>query len=139
MKAIELSSDNTFRQTGLPRASPSKDGKELLVKVKYTALDTVVDYFLPKQNMGAAYVHDAKTKPLILGYHYIGTVVDKSATVANLKVGDTVYGHLDYKPDQKQGALAENIVVAADECALAPKNVDETVLAASSTECLTAL
>jgi len=139
MKAIELTSDKTFRQTEMPKPSPSQDGRELLVKVKYTALDTVVDYFLPKQNMGAAYVHDVKTKPLILGYHYIGTIVDKSATVADLKVGDIVFGHLDYKPDQKQGTLSEYIIATADECALAPKGVDETVVTASSTECLTAL
>lgn len=139
MKAIELTSDNTFRQVELPNPSPSKDGQEILVKVKYTALDTVVDYFVPKRNMGAAYVHDVKTKPLILGYHYIGTVVDKSESVDALDVGNVVYGHLDYKPDQKQGTLSEYIVVTTDECCPAPKGMDETVVAASSTECLTAL
>ena len=139
MKAIELTNDNTFHPTELPKPSLSKDGKEILVKVKYTALDTVVDYFCPNRNMGAAYVHDVKTKPLILGYHYIGTIVDKSAPVDDLNVGDVVFGHLDYKPDQKQGAFSEHILVTADECAPAPKGVDETVVAARSTECLTAL
>jgi len=139
MKVIELTSENTFHQTELPKPSLSKDGKNILVKIKYTALDTVIDYFLPERNMGAAYVHDVKTKPLILGYHYIGTIVDKSASVDNLDVGDIVYGHLDYKPDQKQGTFSEYVVVTEDECAPAPKGVDETVVAASSTESLTAL
>merc|ERR1712013_415568 len=118
---------------------PSKEGQDLLVKVRYTAFDTVLDYFLPKRDMGASYVRDLKSKPLILGYHYVGTVVEKSLSVTNANVGDVVYGHLDYKPDQKQGTLSEYILVTTDGCVPAPKGVEETIAAASTTESLTAL
>lgn len=142
MKAMELTSKNNFRLTEIPKPSLSKDkgSQEVLVKVRFTAFDTVLHYFLPKHNVGAAYVHDVKTKPLILGYHYVGTVVDMSKSVpSDVNIGDVVYGHLDYKPDQKQGALSEYIIVNYDEFALAPKGFDEASAAASTTESLTAL
>jgi len=59
--------------------------------------------------------------------------------VSDFEVDDVVWGFLQYEPSQKQGAFSEYITIHEKECAHAPGNVDETVLAAAGTETITAL
>jgi len=59
--------------------------------------------------------------------------------VTNLKVGDEVFGFLDYSPDQKQWSFAEYIVIADSMTCLKPSAVSLETAAASACESLTAL
>jgi len=114
---------------------PSED--EVLIKVKFSALDTAIDPVINKEIVGRL-LHKI-TNPLFLGYHYSGSIEKVGAGVEGFKTGDEVFGHLQYTSDTEQGSLSEYITVKGDTCALAPKNVDLGIVAASTTEVLTAL
>jgi len=126
MKAIAM----TF-QTGESRAvelpkpvltSP----KDVLIKVKYSAVDTTVKEVVDK-TMTGYFVH-SRSNPLIVGWHYSGTVIAIGAQAETyLQVGDEVWGFLDYSPKQKQGAFSEFITVEASKCARLPDGVDPKV------------
>jgi NADPH:quinone reductase-like Zn-dependent oxidoreductase len=138
----------------------SSNNKEILVQVKYSAIDTALDAVVQKKFTGS-FLH-ARTDPLVLGWHFVGTVVDIGAAGvgvqktdddddddddhdALLAVGDSVWGFLPYDSGNKQGTLAECIKVRHDQCGRIPKNNSNTLektitmMAASSTETLTAL
>jgi NADPH:quinone reductase-like Zn-dependent oxidoreductase len=110
---------------------------DALVHVMYSALDPCLKAVVEKE-LSALFVH-ARTDPLILGWRYVGKVVEVGADVKDLAVDDQVWGFLQYEPSQKQGAFAEYITVNPADCALHPKNVSLDILAAASTEGLTAL
>jgi len=110
---------------------------ELIVQVKHSAIDTAVDDVVHK-TMTGYFVH-SRTEPLIVGWHYAGTVISKGGDVNDLQIGDQVWGFLDVSPKQKQGAFAEYIRVQADACARVPDKVDPKVAAAAATETVTAL
>mmetsp|Transcript_8119 Transcript_8119/g.10134 ORF Transcript_8119/g.10134 Transcript_8119/m.10134 type:complete len:344 (-) Transcript_8119:120-1151(-) len=121
-----------------PKPVPAKD--EVLVKVKSSALDTVTEPIIEKEFPVAYILHKAKN-PLYLGYHFSGTVeaVGSQEQVSDLKVGDDVFGFLQYNGSQTQGAFAEYITVKHNECATKPSGIDFDVAAASTTEPITAL
>lgn len=106
--------------------------------MKYAALDTGTEAVLDN-DFNAKFIHDCKVKPLIIGWHYAGTINAVGAEKTSFKVGDDVYGFLDYDPKQKQGSFAEYIVIAADKTALKPNDVSMDIAAASSCESVTAL
>jgi NADPH:quinone reductase-like Zn-dependent oxidoreductase len=137
MRALQYTTD----RNGMDVASVSKPvpaGGEVLVKVDYSALDTAVPS-LAKRDIMSYHVHDMKSKPLLAGYHYCGIVEAVGSQVTDLKVGDIVFGHLQYSSKQKQGAFSEYITVTPAECAVKPANVSVPVAAACGTECTTAL
>jgi len=114
---------------------PNKD--QVLVQVKYSALDTAADAVLQKTWIG--YGTHARTSPLLLGWHYSGTVVVVGDEVEHLAKGDDVFGFLPYAPTTKQGAFSEYITVKENECAKKPDSINHDLAAASTTEALTAL
>lgn len=118
--------------------APTPSPAELKVQVDFSALDTGLDMVLKKTDVGQ-YIHKF-TDPLHLGWHYSGTVVEVGSKVTNNKEGDTVFGFLQYFPDQTQGTFCEYIVVKPDECAIYdPKKIKPEEAAAASTEYITAL
>jgi len=136
MKAIELeykSGTDSVIEVTKPKAKDS----EVLIKVKYSAIDTATKDVVQKTLTG--YFIHARTKPLIVGWHYSGTVEAVGSNVGNLKVGDKVWGFLQYEPSQKQGSFAEYITVESDECAHVPENISLKDATAAATESLTAL
>jgi len=123
-------------------AKPSIEGQptDVLVKVKYSALDTATKDVVDKTITGY-FVH-SRSNPLIVGWHYSGTVIalgSETEEQFGLHTGDEVWGFLEYSPKQKQGAFSEYIVVAANKCARVPSTVDLKVAAAAATESITAL
>jgi len=122
----------------VPKPVPAKD--EVLVKVKSSALDTTAKPIIEKEMPMAFFIHKLKD-PLYLGYHFSGTIkaVGSQDEVSDLKVGDDVFGFLQYAPSQTQGAFADYITVKHNECAIKPSGIDFDVAAASTTEPVTAL
>lgn len=135
MKAVHLNYDKTFKIIEVPKPFPSKG--EVLVQVKYAAIDTATRQVLNKDWVG--YLAHARTEPLILGWHFSGAVVEKDPEVDDYQVGNAVWGHLQYQPGQQQGSYAEYITVAVDACARQPENVSLEQCAAAATETMTAL
>lgn len=136
MKAVELQYESGEDRV-IEVMKPTAKASEVLVKVKYSAIDTATKDVVQKTWTGY-FVH-AQTKPLILGWHYSGTVEAVGQGVNNLKVGEKVWGFLQYDTKQNQGAFAEYITVKEDECARVPENVSLEKVTAASTEALTAL
>lgn len=121
-------------------ARPTPKANEILVEVTYSAIDTSLASIASK-DMASGYIHDMKVKPLVIGYHFSGTVKAVSTQVSSIKIGDAVFGHLQYEPKQQQGAYSEYITVSEHDVALVPssKNVSMEKAAAGTTEALTAL
>mmetsp|Transcript_25548 Transcript_25548/g.55293 ORF Transcript_25548/g.55293 Transcript_25548/m.55293 type:complete len:322 (-) Transcript_25548:683-1648(-) len=137
MKVLALNDEGNAMQTAdIPRPTPATN--EVLVQVKYSAIDTALDQVASK-GFFAAYIHDIKVKPLVLGWHFAGTVVQVGPEAHPFKVDDAVFGHLQYEPKQKQGTFAEFITVPVTDLALIPPKVELPIAAASATESLTAL
>ena len=120
----------------IPRPTPAPN--EVLVQVKYSAIDTALDQAASKGFI-SGFIHDMKVKPLVLGWHFAGTAVQVGSEAHPFKVDDVVFGHLQYEPNQKQGSFAEFITVPASDLALVPRKVELPTAAASTVEGLTAL
>ena len=56
-----------------------------------------------------------------------------------MKIGDDVFGHLQYEPKTTQGAFSEYITAPVADCGRKPKSVSHKVAAAATTEAITAL
>mmetsp|Transcript_18100 Transcript_18100/g.49359 ORF Transcript_18100/g.49359 Transcript_18100/m.49359 type:complete len:448 (-) Transcript_18100:201-1544(-) len=119
---------------------PMAGASELLVKVKYSAIDTAMTS-IGSNNMAASYLHDMKTKPIRAGYHFSGTVeaLGPNASTENFKEGDAVFGHLPYQSSTHDGAFSEYITVPAASCAIKPDDIAFDVAAAATSESMVAL
>lgn len=137
MKAMALSYNGKARRVDVSKPTPSSD--EVLVKVEMSALDTATPAVLDKTWMG--FFTHKKTNPLVLGWHYMGTVVELGAEVESLQINDTVWGFLQVEPNQDQGSFSEYITVnTKDTAKFEPSTrLTKPVAAAASTESLTAL
>lgn len=135
MKAISIEQTNgEFSQIDMPL--PTLTADQVMVKVKYSAIDTAVDAVL---HAWTGYFLHAKTNPLVLGWHFSGIVERVGDNVTDTKAGDEVFGHLPYDPSNKQGSFAQYIVVSPEEVAVKPSAMGHDVAAALTTESLTAL
>lgn len=110
---------------------------DVVIQVQYSALDTATKQVVDKTFAG--FFTHSRAKPLIVGWHYAGTVVALGSKVEHLTTGDQVWGFLEYNPQQKQGSFSEFVRVHADHCARIPDGVDAKLAAAAATETLTAL
>jgi len=156
MKIIEL--DNKAVASVSNHTVPSPQAGEVLIKVAYSALDTAFEEVAHRKFIPGSLLHDLKVKPLVAGWHFSGkvlslgagasdpSVADEPAAAADdnndnhdLKVGDLVFGHLQYSSSTKQGTLAEYVTVPALECAKVPSGVALDIASAVTTEALTAL
>lgn len=137
MKVIALDKTATAEVKEAPKPSPK--GSDVLVKVAYSALDTLYEEVARRTLIPGSLLHNLKVKPLVAGWHFSGTVNSVADGVTDLKVGDAVFGHLQYESSTRQGSLSEWIVVPEFECAKVPQGVPMDVAAAVTTEALTAL
>ncbi len=137
MKAVVLVDKTNMKIQDVAKPSP-KTG-EVLIRVVYTALDTAFHEVANRTMVAGSFLHNLKVNPLVAGWHFSGTVESVAEGVGDLKVGDAVYGHLQYCSSTKQGALADFITVPASECAKIPEGIELDVAAAVTTEALTAL
>jgi len=76
--------------------------------------------------------------PLTFGWNIAGTV-DMVGSEVDLKVGDPIWGHLDFDPFQKQGSYSEYVVMRANAVATRPNNLEAAKAASFATTGLTAL
>ena len=135
MKAVQFKFGGDHDVVNVPKPQPASD--EIVVRVKYSALDTAHPAILNKELTGY-FLHNLKA-PLYLGYHYSGVVESVGAEVTDLATGTGVFGFLQYEPSQVQGALAEYITVKRHDCAVKPVNISYERAAAAATESVTAL
>ena len=77
----------------------------------------------------------AWNKPVIPSHEMAGVVAEVGATVSEVKVGDQVYGLVDFSRD---GAAAEFVAVRAADLALKPKSLDYVQASAMPLSALTA-
>lgn len=136
MKALLISNDKSSKIVEIPKPFAAKG--QVIVQVKFSALDTATLAVLDPKSWLSFFLH-AKIEPLILGWHFSGTVVELGPGVKEYETGHAVWGHLQYEPGQKQGSFSEYIAVDVEACALKPKNVSLEQCAAAATECTTAL
>eukprot|EP00568_Trieres_chinensis_P004185 CAMPEP_0183299280 /NCGR_PEP_ID=MMETSP0160_2-20130417/6056_1 /TAXON_ID=2839 ORGANISM="Odontella Sinensis, Strain Grunow 1884" /NCGR_SAMPLE_ID=MMETSP0160_2 /ASSEMBLY_ACC=CAM_ASM_000250 /LENGTH=334 /DNA_ID=CAMNT_0025461491 /DNA_START=26 /DNA_END=1030 /DNA_ORIENTATION=+ len=136
MKAMEIFTNGRPSELiMIPKPVPKMD--DVLIKVLSSALDTGTQEFV--HNVFDTIFLHSKKKPIVLGWHFAGVVEAVGVKVTDIKVGDTVFGHLDYTPSQKQGSFSEYITISADKTAIKPDDVSTQVAAASTTEAVTAL
>lgn len=77
--------------------------------------------------------------PLTPGYDFSGVVEAVGGGVEAIRVGQEVFGHLPYSSKNKQGTLADYVVVPADSVGIKPEGVDHAHAAATATTGCTAL
>lgn len=135
MKAVTFAKSKCEIRPTIPKPKPQED--EVLIKVKYSALDTALDEVIGNTIVGGL-LHK-QTDPLLCGWHYSGVVEAVGAEVSEFKIGDDVYGNLQYLKSTTQGSLSEYVTSKADACALKPKSVGFDLAAAATTEPLTSL
>ena len=94
MKAVQFKFGGNHDVVNVPKPQPASD--EIVVRVKYSALDTAHPAILNKELTGY-FLHNLKA-PLYLGYHYSGVVESVGAEVTDLATGTGVFGFLQYEP-----------------------------------------
>ena len=114
---------------------PSPGRGEVRVRVVASALNPA-DY---KVLLGTLKFLHARNRPLIVGYDFSGTVEAVGPSVANVSVGDDVFGFLPYGPGNRRGAFAESLIAKTDEIAVKPPGVSHENAAAAATTGLTAI
>lgn len=123
----------------MPMELPEPDTKAGQVRVRvHAASINPADAKVLGGDLTGRMLH-ASVSPLVPGYDFSGVIDQVGPDVEDLKVGDAVFGHLAYGPQNRQGTMAERVVVNAADVARKPVGVDHAVAAASATVGLTAL
>lgn len=114
-------------------AVPEINSNEVLVAVKAISINPVD----AKTRAGKGVFGRFKDQlPIIIGWDIAGTVVKVGSEVSKFKVGDDVFGMVNF-PSQGQ-AYAEYIAAPQNHLALKPKNISFEQAAASTLAALTA-
>jgi NADPH:quinone reductase-like Zn-dependent oxidoreductase len=139
MKVVAIPDKKTTKVSEVSKPSPTNG--EVLIKVSYSALDTVFEEVVRRTIIPGSLLHNLKVDPLVAGWHYSGSIeaISSDGAFEDLKIGDKVFGHLQYSSSTKQGSLAEYITVPSSDCALIPDGIEMDVAAAVTAESLTAL
>ena len=138
MKVIELLPDKSTTKV-VEISKPTPKNGEVLIKVAYSALDTAFEEVVRRTLIPGSLLHNLKVKPLVAGWHFSGTIESTAEDMRDLKIGDAVFGHLQYSGSTKQGTLAEYVTVPVSECAKVPDDIAMDTAAAVTSESLTAL
>ena len=137
MKAVALPDKRSCKVVEIPKPMPNSG--EVLIKLESSALDTAFHECAQRTMIPGSLLHNLKVNPLVIGWHFSGTIESVADGVTDLKKGDKVFGHLQYSGSTRQGSLAEYITVPVDECAKVPEGIAMDMAAAVTTESLTAL
>ncbi|WP_439490170.1 NADP-dependent oxidoreductase [Algoriphagus sp.] len=112
---------------------PEVSADEILIKVKSISINPV-DI---KTRKGSGVYGRLKTEsPLIIGWDIAGVVENVGAAVSKFKIGDEVFGMVNFPGHGK--AYAEYVVAPENQLALKPKNISFEEAAASTLAALTA-
>ena len=136
MKAIATPTYGPLTSLALIDAStPTAGPGQVRVRVMASALNPA-DY---KVILGSLKFLHGRTRPLIVGYDFSGTVDAVGPGVTDYSLGDEVFGFLPYGPTNKRGAFAESLVASTNEIAVKPARVSHETAAASATTGLTVI
>ncbi len=113
--------------------TPSLNAGEVLVKVRAISLNPV-DY--KSTNGGGAYGFVKDNMPIMLGWDISGTVEQVGTEVTEFKVGDEVFGMVNFPGHGR--AYAEYVAAPADQLAHKPANSSHEEAAAATLAALTA-
>lgn len=113
---------------------PIIKNNEVLVKVKAISINPV-DVKVRSRKAPLAEIL-AQYDPLILGWDISGVAVETGSEVASLKIGDEVFGMVNFAGHGK--AYAEYVAVPAEHLAVKPENITHIEAAASTLAALTA-
>lgn len=111
---------------------PVISNKQVLVKVEAAGLN-------PKDSIlrnGTAKILTGNKFPKQTGFDFSGTIVEVGKNVNNYKIGDEVFGFINYL---KGGTLAEYLAIRQDWIALKPKSLSHVTMASMPCAYLTAL
>jgi NADPH:quinone reductase-like Zn-dependent oxidoreductase len=112
---------------------PEFQNDEVLVKIKSISINPV-DI---KTRMGKGAAGRLKEyKPIILGWDISGTVIEAGKNVSDFKIGDEVFGMVNFPGHGK--AYAEYVAAPAAQLALKPGNISHDEAAAATLAALTA-
>jgi NADPH:quinone reductase-like Zn-dependent oxidoreductase len=134
MKAIVLKEPGDTSQLVIENITTPTPGKnEVLIKTRAFSVNPV-DI---KTRSGKAYYNQLKEQPpIILGWDVSGKITEVGAEVAKFKVGDEVFGMVNFPGHGK--AYAEYVLAPADHLALKPANISHAEAAATTLAALTA-
>ncbi len=112
---------------------PAIKDKEVLIEVKAISINPV-DVKTRAGKGAAARIKD--DKPMILGWDVSGIITQTGSSVSNFKIGDEVFGMLNFPGHGK--AYAEYVAVPVNQLAIKPKNISFEEAAAATLAALTA-
>jgi len=111
--------------------------RHVLIRVEAVALNPA-DSKVLAGGFTSRILHAARF-PLVIGFDFSGIVESAGDGVQDIRVGQSVFGHLPYSRANAQGALADFVVAPIDQIALVPDGVDHVTAAATATAGSTAL
>lgn len=114
---------------------PIVNENEVLVEVKALSINPV-DFKVRSAEEGLNMMY-GEQRPVILGWDISGTVVSVGNNVAKFKVGDNVFGMVNFPG--AGNAYAEYVAASEDHLALIPENTSFEKAAATTLAALTAL
>ncbi len=127
--------DGTVKLGQIPKPTPGPN--EVRIKVIASAVNPAEEKVI-RGDFTGRFLH-ARTSPLVVGWDVSGTVDTVGDGVADVQVGDAVWGHLEFSPSQNQGSFAEYVTMPRDAVAVKPDEVSHQVAAAAATVTMTAL
>lgn len=134
MKAIivtQTGGTENLRYQDIP--TPHINDGEVLVKVKAFSLNPVD---IKTRKGQGVYGRIKEEQPLILGWDISGEVIEVGSNVRKFKVGDNVFGMVNFPGHGK--AYAEFVACPSDHLSLKPKEISHQEAAASTLALLTA-
>jgi NADPH:quinone reductase-like Zn-dependent oxidoreductase len=137
MKAITLKQTGGIENLTLSEvATPKIQRNEVLVNVKSVGINPV-DAFVRKFDQALqGYLKPDGQETIIIGWDIAGTVVEIGENVKNFKVGDDVFGMVNFQGHGK--AYAEYVAAPAEHLAKKPANISFDEASAATLAALTA-
>lgn len=136
MKAYELKQAGSVDQLQIIEIEkPIAAASEIVIKTKAISINPVE----AKTRSGKSFYNDFKSKhsPIILGWDVSGVVESVGANVTDFKVGDEVFGMVNFPGHGK--AYAEYVAAPAKHVVQKPVNISHEEAAAATLAALTAL
>lgn len=136
MKAIllkETGGTENFILTDIDK--PTITGNEVLIETKALSINPV-DYKVRGNDAVLTMIY-GEQRPAILGWDIAGVVVDAGSNVTEYKIGDQVFGMVNFLG--AGNAYAEFVTAPADQLAKIPENTTFEEAAASTLAALTAM
>jgi NADPH:quinone reductase-like Zn-dependent oxidoreductase len=135
MKAISLTGfGDSSKFTSIESIDPSPGDNDLLIKIKAISINPADIKLRNGENISWSI---KCSKPIVLGWDISGTVIGTGKNVSAFKIGDDVFGMLDFPGCG--GGYAEMVAAPESLFALKPENVSHEQAAGATMAALTAV